>query len=149
MENKTKEIQSQINKTEENIKNTEYKSQKIQKHFEKIEETKANIYTDIISILGVFSGFLLVAFVGFDSIKEIGKAFSKTDISLGRLFITSSLLLWISLTLLYSLLHWVAFITGKKQEDTSCIPKKWHEEHCFYLLVSLFCIILLIIGLFF
>lgn len=79
-----------------------------------VRDTKSSIYTDFIAILGVFSAFVFVMFGGIDvarAIFDIGSDLQILDLS--RMITIASLMLIGILTLMYSLLLWIARITGK------------------------------------
>ncbi|HHJ0322074.1 TPA: hypothetical protein ACQEDG_000676 [Streptococcus pyogenes] len=116
--------------------------QKVKQGVDDVRNTKSSIYTDFIAILGVFSAFVFVMFGGIDvarAIFDIGNDLQTLDLS--RMITVSSLMLIGVLTLMYSLLLWVARITGKNfgncyssKCDNGC-RHKWRHflmRHSFY-----------------
>lgn len=86
-----------------------------QKELDDIRDTKSSIYTDFIAILGVFSAFVFVLFGGIEIARaafDIGDDLQTMDLS--KMITISCLMLIGVLTLLYSLLLWIARITDKK-----------------------------------
>ena len=95
----------------------------VQKQSNEIEKTKSSIYTDFIAILGIFSAFVFVMFGGIDiarAVFDIGDDLLNMDLS--RMITISCLMLIGVITLLYSLLLWIARITNK--EIGRCMSSK-------------------------
>ncbi|HHK1866416.1 TPA: hypothetical protein ACQOKE_001327, partial [Streptococcus pyogenes] len=127
---------------EERAHDLKEKTKAIEQKMFKLDEIKSSIYTDFIAILGVFSAFVFVMFGGIDvarAIFDIGNDLQTLDLS--RMITVSSLMLIGVLTLMYSLLLWVARITGKNfgncyssKCDNGC-RHKWRHflmRHSFY-----------------
>lgn len=122
------------------IKNTIGKTQK---KLDDVRDTKSSIYTDFIAILGVFSAFVFVLFGGIEiarAVFDIGGDLQTMDLS--KMITISCLMMIGVLTLLYSLLLWIARITDKKIGycmwkgcEEGCKHKVWHAplRHSFYL----------------
>lgn len=99
---------------EERAHDLKDKTKAIEQKMFKFDEIKSSIYTDFIAILGVFSAFVFVMFGGIDvarAIFDIGSDLQTLDLS--RMITIASLMLIGILTLMYSLLLWIARITGK------------------------------------
>ncbi len=95
----------------------------VQKQSNEIEKTKSSIYTDFIAILAIFSAFVFVMFGGIDiarAVFDIGDDLLNMDLS--RMITISCLMLIGVITLLYSLLLWIARITNK--EIGRCMSSK-------------------------
>ena len=95
----------------------------VHKQSNEIEKTKSSIYTDFIAILGIFSAFVFVMFGGIDiarAVFDIGDDLLNMDLS--RMITISCLMLIGVITLLYSLLLWIARITNK--EIGRCMSSK-------------------------
>lgn len=131
---------------------------KIKKEVKSVEETKSSIYTDFISILGVFSAFVFLMFGGIDVVRAvIDVADDLQVISLSRLIILSSLMLVAVLTLLYCLLLWIARITGKrfgechKPDCQNGCKHKWkhfYYRHSFYFSMIIALILIVVVTYF-
>lgn len=130
-----RKVKPELNKLEETV-------EAIHQEVEDVRDTKSSIYTDFIAILGVFSAFVFVMFGGIDvarAIFDIGNDLQTLDLS--RMITIASLMLIGVLTLMYSLLLWVARITGKNfgncyssKCDNGC-RHKWRHflmRHSFY-----------------
>ena len=116
--------------------------QDTKKQSDEIEQTKSSIYTDFIAILGIFSAFVFVMFGGIDiarAVFDIGDDLLNMDLS--RMITISCLMLIGVITLLYSLLLWIARITNKeigKCMSSNCEKRclhKWKHlflRHSFY-----------------
>ncbi|HEK9356837.1 TPA: hypothetical protein SUZ15_002055, partial [Streptococcus equi subsp. equi] len=127
---------------EERAHDLKDKTKAIEQKMFKFDEIKSSIYTDFIAILGVFSAFVFVMFGGIDvarAIFDIGSDLQTLDLS--RMITIASLMLIGILTLMYSLLLWIARITGKNfgncyssKCDNGC-QHKWRHflmRHSFY-----------------
>lgn len=128
---------------------------------QKMEEKYSNIYTDFIAILGIFSSFVFVMFGGFNSLSTILNSLSKKNVSIVKTVLISSILVGTLITIVYTLILWVAKISGKSFVDKSCKCKKRCNNiihimgrHRFYLvlvgisfLTSVVSIVLLCLGI--
>ena len=114
VEKDTQEISKTLTKLYDVTTKLEENVNKVGTEVESVKETKSSIYTDFISILGVFSAFVFLMFGGIDVVRGvIDVADDLQIIPLSRLIILGSLMLIAVLTLLYCLLLWIARITGK------------------------------------
>ncbi|AQP41527.1 phage protein [Streptococcus gallolyticus] len=119
-----------------------------QKELDDVRDTKSSIYTDFIAILGVFSAFVFVLFGGIEIARvafDIGDDLQTMDLS--KMITISCLMLIGVLTLLYSLLLWIARITDKKighcmvEECENGCKHKWkhfYMRHSFYFTIVIF-----------
>ncbi|MGT2888558.1 hypothetical protein N1495_09015 [Streptococcus didelphis] len=99
---------------ERQTKEIEANTYKVAKEIDSFKTTKSEIYTDFIAILGVFSTFVFVMFAGINiarAIFDIGNDLQTMDLS--RMITIASLMMIGMLILMYSLLLWLASITGK------------------------------------
>lgn len=98
----------------------------VQEQSDDIEQTKSSIYTDFIAILGIFSAFVFVMFGGIEvarAVFDIGD--DLLNMNLSKMITISCLMLIGVITLLYSLLLWIARITNK--EIGNCMSSKCKE----------------------
>lgn len=112
-----------------------------------VRNMKSGIYTDFIAILGVFSAFVFVMFGGIEiarAVFDVGDDLQTMDLS--KIITVSSLMMIAILTLMYSLLLWIARITGKEFGNCMSCDKgckhKWRHlfmRHSFY-----FCLLILL-----
>lgn len=145
-------------KMEKNISDLGDTAKNVKKEVESVKETKSSIYTDFISILGVFSAFVFLMFGGIDVVRAvIDVADDLQVISLSRLIILSSLMLVAVLTLLYCLLLWIARITGKrfgechKPDCQNGCKHKWkhfYYRHSFYFSMIIALILIVVVTYF-
>lgn len=91
-------------------------------------DIRKNVYTDFISILGIFSALLFGLFVGFDTFKSVIEGIA-SDAKITRVVIMGSLMLIGVIALTFLLLNGIAMLTGKNFK--SCCEKK-HCEHNLY-----------------
>ena len=127
-------------------------TEKIGSDVDDIHDTKSSIYTDFIAILGVFSAFVFVLFGGIEvarAVFDIGDDLQTMDLS--KMITISCLMLIGVLTLLYSLLLWIARITDKKIGycmwkgcEEGCKHKVLHSplRHSFYLALVVLLVII-------
>lgn len=111
MNDKAQTIKSEFNTVQDGLK--------------KIKDLRSKIYTDFITILGIFSALLFGMFGGFDSLKEILSNLHNTSIST-TLICFSSLMLGL-LCLIFLLVQSIARLTGK---DTLGCEHHGIDEHC-------------------
>lgn len=127
----------------------------IRKDISEVRTMKSGIYTDFIAILGVFSAFVFVMFGGIDvarAIFDIGSDLQTLDLS--RMITIACLMLIGILTLMYSLLLWIAIITGKNFgncHSPKCIngcntKRHFFKRHSFYFFVMSMLIITTVIS---
>lgn len=98
----------------------------VQEQSDDIEQTKSSIYTDFIAILGIFSAFVFVMFGGIEvarAVFDIGD--DLLNMNLSKMITISCLMLIGVITLMYSLLLWIARITNK--EIGNCMSSKCKE----------------------
>ncbi|WP_236686670.1 hypothetical protein [Streptococcus phocae] len=120
------------------------------KELDEIKKTKTSIYTDFIAILGVFSSFVFVMFGGFNALSKIIDTLSKTNVSLTKTILVSSILFGFLTTVLYSLLYWISLIIDKPIFNNSCNCKNkpctdfkhLFIKHRYYLIVISTCLII-------
>lgn len=91
-------------------------------------DIRKNVYTDFISILGIFSALLFGLFVGFDTFKSVIEGIA-SDAKITRVVIMGSLMLIGVIALTFLLLNGIAMLTGKNFK--SCCEDK-HCEHNLY-----------------
>ena len=131
-----------------NLSTIENTIRETQKELDDVRDTKSSIYTDFIAILGVFSAFVFVLFGGIEIARvafDIGDDLQTMDLS--KMITISCLMLIGVLTLLYSLLLWIARITDKKighcmvEECENGCKHKWkhfYMRHSFYFTIVIF-----------
>lgn len=122
-----------------------------------IDKTKSSIYTDFIAILGVFSAFVVVLFGGIEVIRsvfDVGE--DLMEINLGQMISISCLVLIAVITLLYSLLLWIARITNKDIGNCMCSEckngclhkwKHFYLRHSFYFSLVILLVIITIVAI--
>ena len=109
----------------------------------KIEETKSNIYTDIIALFGIFSAIVLLGFGGIDFTRAVFDVGSDVlNMPVKKFISIGCLMLIVILTIVYSLLLWIGRLTHKsigycmseECPDGICKYKKKHffHRHSFY-----------------
>lgn len=84
-------------------------------------DIRKNVYTDFISILGIFSALLFGLFVGFDTFKEIIAGITSTA-KISRVVIAGSLTLMGLIALVFILLSGISMLTSR-QLKTCCDDK--------------------------
>lgn len=148
-ETKTKliELQDDLQKADSEIS-------KYERKFKILRAKQSSIYTDFITILGVFSSFVFVMFGGFSALSDIIQSVSYSTVSLTKTLLISSSLFGFLITVLYSLLYWVSIIVDKPffQYECDCEKPCWNlihqfAKHRYYLIVMLACMLLFSISL--
>ncbi|HHJ9442521.1 TPA: hypothetical protein ACQNZU_001768, partial [Streptococcus pyogenes] len=102
----TDNLEKQSNRMEKNVRVAE-------KELKQFKKTKSQIYTDFVTILGVFSSFVFIMFGGFSALSTMIGALSTTEVSIGKTLVISSILLGFLLILIYSMLSWISIIIDK------------------------------------
>lgn len=146
---KTKLIELQ-----DNLQKADSEISKYEEKVESLYAKQSSIYTDFITILGVFSSFVFVMFGGFSALSDIIQSVSYSTVSLTKTLLISSSLFGFLITVLYSLLYWVSIIIDKPffQYECDCEKPCWNlihqfAKHRYYLIVMLVCMLLFSISL--
>ncbi|HEL1356583.1 TPA: hypothetical protein TVS19_002089, partial [Streptococcus equi subsp. equi] len=82
----TDNLEKQSNRMEKNVRVAE-------KELKQFKKTKSQIYTDFVTILGVFSSFVFIMFGGFSALSTMIGTLSTTEVSIGKTLVISSILL--------------------------------------------------------
>ena len=148
-ETKTKLIDLQ-----DNMQKADSEISKYERKLKILRAKQSSIYTDFITILGVFSSFVFVMFGGFSALSDIIQSVSYSTVSLTKTLLISSSLFGFLITVLYSLLYWVSIIVDKPffQYECDCEKPCWNlihqfAKHRYYLIVMLACMLLFSISL--
>lgn len=148
-ETKTKLIDLQ-----DNMQKADSEISKYERKLKILRAKQTSIYTDFITILGVFSSFVFVMFGGFSALSDIIQSVSYSTVSLTKTLLISSSLFGFLITVLYSLLYWVSIIVDKPffQYECDCEKPCWNlihqfAKHRYYLIVMLACMLLFSISL--
>lgn len=86
-----------------------------------IEELRVKIYTDFITILGIFSAFVFGMFGGFKGITAAVELFQKNSL-IGKPLMMTAVIMMSLMIVLYMFMSWLGFIVGKplKRECYLC-----------------------------
>ncbi|EGO5065397.1 hypothetical protein GUJ44_13075 [Enterococcus faecalis] len=129
-------FENQIKNANEKLANIEKTVKSANKEFNDIRK---NVYTDFISILGIFSALLFGLFVGFDAFKSIIEGIT-SNAKISRVVILGSLMLMGLLALTFVLLNGIAMLTNKTFKN--CCEEK-HCKHNLYQMYPVFTLSLL------
>lgn len=148
------DLHNNLNNISDMANKTSKKLNKINKKLNEVKDVKTSIYTDFITILGIFSSFVFVMFGGFSALSDIIQSVSYTTVSLPKTLLISSSLFGFLITVLYSLLYWISIIVDKPFFKYECDCRKpcWNiihqfAKHRYYLIVMLACILIFLISL--
>lgn len=125
---------SQINKIKKQTTQITEESNK------QIERVKNNIYTDFITILGIFTAITFAIFGGMNLLTDLFKNIGSTPVSLGQTLILAaifSLIMWGIIELLF---YWISKIKGTTKGTTNSTKdknKKWFNWIAFIILTFL------------
>ncbi|EKZ0110446.1 hypothetical protein ACS7YY_002439 [Enterococcus faecalis] len=129
-------FENQIKNANEKLANIEKTVKSANEEFNNIRK---NVYTDFISILGIFSALLFGLFVGFDAFKSIIEGIT-SNAKISRVVILGSLMLMGLLALTFVLLNGIAMLTNKTFKN--CCEEK-HCKHNLYQMYPVFTLSLL------
>lgn len=110
-----------ILKSEENLKIAEGNLATAEK---KLSETKGNMYTEFIAILGIFSALIFGLFGSFDAVSSALTKISENS-SISEVIVFSCIIIVPLLILIYGLLYWVGKLANKKLKSCNC-----EEQEC-------------------
>lgn len=125
LDNYIKTSITQVSSFSNKMSSIDEKINKIDKTLKNFEKLKAELYTNFISILGIFSTLIFGMFGGFDGLKEILSNLHNTSIST-TLICFSSLMIGL-LCLVFLLIQSIAKIT---QRDTLSCRHHGNNEKC-------------------
>lgn len=116
------EVQEKLSETQRILDNTEASLQNGQEKIENLEKTKNNIYTEFVTILGIFATIIFAIFGGFQEIQALGSNLKQVDIT-RILFFLPLLMLGINFIIFLSF-NSISKIIGKT------IKSCGHEKSC-------------------
>jgi hypothetical protein len=112
----------------------------INKTFEQLKLDKAKIYTDFVTILGIFATIIFAAFGGLNLLNGI---FNNLEhVRIGKLLIFSSLIIGAIISMLFILLNGIAKLTGLNLSSCNCQEEKkeckhtWIQKHPSIVIIS-------------
>lgn len=87
---------------------------------QKMEDKYSSIYTNSIAILGIFASFVFVMFGGFNTLSTVMGNLRGIGDSIVETLLIVSILVGFLITIVYTLILWIAKITGRQFVDKSC-----------------------------
>ncbi|WAO22022.1 hypothetical protein [Paenilisteria newyorkensis] len=113
LENMEITLQEMVEKNKEYVKNTDDALQNI-------KNTKGQIYTEFVAILGIFSALIFTLFGGFKTLSESVSALQNGKIPLTNTLIMTSIVLGGLSLLIFSLMQGVAKLSGRNLRTCGC-----------------------------
>lgn len=89
----------------------------IESALEKIKNTKGQIYTEFITILGIFSALMFGMITGFNSLTEALGEIANSDLYIGKVIMGISAIMMGLVSFVYVLLKWIGILIDKPLED--------------------------------
>lgn len=113
LENMEITLQEMVEKNKEHVESTDDALQNI-------KNTKGQIYTEFVAILGIFSALIFTLFGGFKTLSESVSALQNGKIPLTNTLIMTSIVLGGLSLLIFSLMQGVAKISGRNLRACDC-----------------------------
>lgn len=134
--NEAKKIAKEVKKIADKVKE---ESDEASDNLREMNDIKSKIYTDFISILGIFTAITFATFGGIQMLANVfGKAETSSHGQLGNVLILGSIYILGTYFLLLALLEGISRLT----KDKGYVSSKWISR-----LIISFCVLLIIIGI--
>ena len=127
----------EIKEIESDLKEQKRKVKDGNEQLDNVKNIKVTIYTEFITILGIFSAFIFGIFGSFQAINTTLQMFEKNKL-LGKPLMMTSVIMISLMIILYMFISWLGFIVGRplKRECFYCAKK--NKEHCDHVFSHLF-----------
>ena len=126
-----KESVANVTKQAEEAQN---KLEEIEETLGKIKNTKGQIYTEFITILGIFSALMFGMITGFNSLTEALGEIANADLHIGKVIMGISAIMMGLVSFVYVLLKWIGALIDKPLEDENDnLPKGLNGFQLFFL----------------
>ncbi|MBC1316578.1 hypothetical protein [Listeria booriae] len=123
IENMEITLQEMVEKNKEHEKNTEEHVKNTDDALQNIKNTKGQIYTEFVAILGIFSALIFTLFGGFKALSDAVSVSQNGEIPLTNTLIMASIVLGGLSLLIFSLMQGISKISGKNLRSCNCEDK--------------------------
>ena len=130
------------------------KLKEIEKALGEIKNTKGQIYTEFITILGIFSALMFGMITGFNSLTEALGEIANADLYIGKVIMGISAIMMGLVSFVYVLLKWIGALIDKPLEDENDnLPdglnaiQLFFLKNKFFVSVNFILVILFLIGI--
>jgi hypothetical protein len=145
-----REMKKEVVDLRASLNESEELSDQISKTFENLKLDKTKIYTDFVSILGIFATIIFAAFGGLNLLSGIFD--NLKDVRVGKLFIFSSLIIGAIISMLFILLNGIAKLTGLNLKSCNCYAENkdcnhhWVKQHPSIVIISVLIALIFLEG---
>ncbi|MGW6384967.1 hypothetical protein [Peribacillus butanolivorans] len=134
-------LKTELNQKTEELQSLTQELEVAKKTVDNLKDIKTRIYTEFVSILGIFTAVVLGA---FGSLQVIGSVFNHIkDVSTGKLLVFSSLTSIGVLILLFLLMRWINQIVRR---DSDNLWEYNFKENIFFLMSLFVLLYMLVVG---
>ncbi|ESS00599.1 hypothetical protein [Limosilactobacillus fermentum] len=127
-----KEVESNLSSQNDTLKKNKGDLEEIVKQLNGVETIKGTIYTEFITILGIFSAFIFGIFGGFQSINTTLNIFEKNRL-IGKPLMMSATIMIALMIILYMFIGWLGQIVGRPLRRTCYKCKENGNQECVHI----------------
>ena len=102
-----------------NMRDVNLQSIEVKSNLEALNETKENLYTDYVAILGIFSALIFGLFGGFQGLSTGLSAITESD-NIGKIIVGSTTIMIGLLTVIYCLVQWIGHLIKRPLRSCGC-----------------------------
>lgn len=124
-----KEVEKELRRQNELLKNSKNDLEGVANQVEGVENVKGTIYTEFITILGIFSAFIFGIFGSFQAINTTLQMFEKNKL-LGKPLMMTSVIMMSLMIVLYMFISWLGFIIGRPLKRECYVCAKNNKIQC-------------------
>lgn len=127
-----KEVESNLSNQKDTLEKNKDDLEEIVNQVNGVETIKGTIYTEFITILGIFSAFIFGIFGGFQSINTTLKIFEKNRL-IGKPLMMSATIMIALMIILYMFIGWLGQIVGRPLRRACYKCKENGNQECVHI----------------
>lgn len=150
----SKFIKESVANVTKQAEEAQHKLEKIEETLKKINNTKGQIYTEFITILGIFSALMFGMITGFNSLTEALGEIANSDLYIGKVIMGISAIMMGLVSFVYVLFKCIGALIDKPLEDDNAnLPEGLNGIQLFFLKnkffvsVNFILVILFLVGI--